>query len=78
MAVLGDNYSYLVIDSVTNTAVAIDPCDPTPVMVRMHAFLSVVSVLECVPPFMSLPCNLYLQTIFIINDLEFVLTRSQW
>ena len=33
IAVLDDNYSYLVIDTVTNEAVAIDPCDPSALMV---------------------------------------------
>lgn len=40
MAVLADNYSYLVIDTLTNTAVAIDPCDPTLVMVCVYTFMS--------------------------------------
>ena len=33
VAVLEDNYSYLIVDTVTNTAVAVDPCDPSAVMV---------------------------------------------
>lgn len=41
VAVLDDNYSYLVIDTVTNTAVAIDPCDPTPVMVTSGYYDSI-------------------------------------
>ena len=35
VAVLDDNYSYLVIDTVTNTAVAVDLCDPSAVMVKL-------------------------------------------
>lgn len=34
VAVLDDNYSYLVIDTVTDTAVAVDPSDPTAVTVK--------------------------------------------
>lgn len=36
VAVLDDNYSYLIIDAVSNTAVAVDPCDPGAVMVTPH------------------------------------------
>lgn len=42
VAVLDDNYSYLVIDTVNNAAVAVDPCDPTAVVVviiLLHANL---------------------------------------
>lgn len=34
VAVLDDNYSYLIIDTVSDTAVAVDPSDPATVLVR--------------------------------------------
>lgn len=33
IAVLDDNYSYLIIDTVTNTAAVVDPADPAAVKV---------------------------------------------
>lgn len=36
VAVLDDNYSYLIVDTLTNKAVVVDPCDPGAVMVTSN------------------------------------------
>lgn len=36
IAVLDDNYSYLIIDTVTNFAAVVDPADPAAVKVYSH------------------------------------------